>query len=152
MGLTWAIVWAPVGVLVGMIVDRDGSMDEPWVMVGALPGFLGGVVFATVLGIVGRHRRFEELSLPRFAAWGAAAGVMVGTFPFLIGDSSSGIPVWLLAGIVIGSITTMSSVSAAGSLALARVAERRELLDAGAGMAGIGHAGSEAERQLEGRG
>ena len=28
MGLAWAAAWAPVGVLVGLIVDPDDSMDE----------------------------------------------------------------------------------------------------------------------------
>lgn len=46
MGLTWAAVWAPIGVLIGMIVDPSGSTDEMWVAVGAYPGFLGGVIFS----------------------------------------------------------------------------------------------------------
>ena len=36
----------------------------------AIPGFFGGAFFSTVLGIAGRRHRFDELSLPRFAAWG----------------------------------------------------------------------------------
>ena len=126
MGLIWAVVWAPIGVLIGMIVDPDGSMDEMWVAVGAYPGFLGGVVFATVLGIAGSRRRFDELSLPRFAAWGAVAGLLVGALPFAVGESTTKLPVWLLGVVVIGSITLLSAVSAAGSLALARMAEKRE--------------------------
>ncbi len=39
MGLTWAVVWAPVGVLIGMIVDPSDSMEEMWVAVGAYPDF-----------------------------------------------------------------------------------------------------------------
>src|SRR5918998_2963865 len=89
MGLTWAAVWAPVGILIGLIVDPDGSMDEMWVAVGAYPGFLGGVVFSAVLGIVGRRRRFDELSLPRFVAWGAVAGLLVGALPFAVGGSTT---------------------------------------------------------------
>ena len=34
-GLTRSVVWAPVGVLTGMIVGPDGAMDEMWVAVGA---------------------------------------------------------------------------------------------------------------------
>jgi len=30
---------------------------------------VGGALFSTVLGIAGRRRRFDELSLPRCAAW-----------------------------------------------------------------------------------
>jgi hypothetical protein len=125
MGLTWAVLWAPVGVLIGMVVDPDGSMDEMWVAVGAYPGFLGGVAFATVLGLAGRRRRFEELSVPRFAAWGAAAGLLVGALPFVVGEPTSQVPLSLLAAAVVGTTTLLSGVSAAGSLALARRAERR---------------------------
>ncbi len=70
MGLIWAAGWAPVGVLIGMVVDPDGSMDEMWVAVGAYPDFIGGVVFFAVLGIAEGRRRFDEVSLPRFGAWG----------------------------------------------------------------------------------
>jgi hypothetical protein len=131
MGLIWALVWAPVGVLIGMIVDPDGSMDEMWVAIGAYPGFLGGVVFAVVLAIAARGRRFHDLSLARFAAWGAVAGLLVGALPFTIGESTATMPFWALGSIVMATVTLLSAGSAAGSLALARIAERRELLAAG---------------------
>jgi hypothetical protein len=150
LGLTWALAWAPVGLLIGMIVDPDGSMDEPWIAVGTLPGFLGGVAFAAVLGIVGRRRRFEELSIPRFAAWGAVAGLLVGG-TWLVVALVSDPPRWLLNGLVVGSLTLLSAISAAGSLALARMAERRELPGAGADAAEAGRAGGEA-RELPGPG
>lgn len=149
MGLVWAVVWAPIGVLVGLIVDPDGSMDEMWFLIGAFPGFLGGVVFSIVLAIAARRRRFEELSLPRFAAWGALAGLLVGALPFMIGEPTSGVPLWLLAGSVTCSITLLSAVSAAGSLALARRAEGRALPHAGSGAFGATRARSEA-RELPG--
>ena len=47
MGLTWAVIWVPVALLMSMIVDPDGSMDEPWILVGAYPGSLSAVVFST---------------------------------------------------------------------------------------------------------
>ena len=131
MGLIWAVAWAPVGVLIGMVVDPDGSMDEMWFLIGAYPGFLGGVVFAAVLGMAARHRRFEELSIGRCAAWGAGAGFLVGVLPFLLGTPTTASPLGLLAPIVIGSFTLMSALSAAGSLALARMAERRGTLGVG---------------------
>ena len=144
LGLTWAAAWAFVAVLIGMIVDPDGSMDEMWVAVGAYPGFLGGVLFSVVLRIVEGRRRFDELSLPRFAAWGAVAGLLVGAIPFVVGTPTSALPVWLLGVVVIGALTLLSAASAAGSLALARRAERRELLDAGA--AGVAAAPSTRRR------
>jgi hypothetical protein len=135
MGLTWALVWAPVAVLIGLFVDPDASMDEMWPAIGAYPGFLGGVVFSTVLAIAARRRRLDELSLSRVAAWGAAAGLLVGVLPFTIGEPATERPLWLLAAVVIGTITLLSAVSAGGSLALARRAEKRALPNAGADLA-----------------
>ena len=128
MGLTWAMLWAPVGVLVGMLVDPDGSMDEPWLIVGALPGFLGGVAFALVLGIVGRRRRFDELSVRRFAAWGAGAGLLVGATWTAVAASSDA-PRWVFLALVVVVLTLLSAVSAAASLALARMAGRPQVPD-----------------------
>lgn len=132
MGLTWAVVWAVVAGLIGMLVDPDGSMDEMWPAIGAYPGFLGGVVFSVVLAVAARRRRLDDLSLGRVAAWGAGAGFLVGVLPFAIGEPTTEIPLWLLGVLVIGTITGLSAASAAGSLALARMGERREL-GAGAG-------------------
>ena len=151
MGLIWALVWAPVAVLIGMIVDPDDSMDEMWPAIGAYPGFLGGVVFSILLGIAARRRPLHELSLPRVALWGAIAGALVGAFPFTVGDSSSDRPLWLLAAVVIGSISLLSAASAAGSLALARASERRELPDAGVDIADVGLTDVEVKELLGGR-
>ena len=139
MGLAWAVVWAPVGVLIGIVVDPDGSMDEMWVAAGAYPGFLGGVLFAAVLGIVAAHRRLDALSLRRFAAWGAGAGLLVGALPFALGTGSGASPAWLPAAII-STITVLSAVSAAGSLALARRPERGALPGAGPHVAQVGAA------------
>ena len=130
MGLTWAAVWAPLAVLIGVLIDPDGSMDEMWVAVGAYPGFLGGVLFSAVLGIAARRHGFEALSLSRVAAWGAVAGLLVGALPFAVGEPTSELPVWLLAAVVIGATTLLSAASAAGSLVIARRGKRPVLLDA----------------------
>ena len=133
MGLLWAVPWAVVAVVIGMVVDPDESMDEMWPLIGAYPGFLGGVVFSIVLSIAERRRSLSELSVRRFGAWGAAAGLVIGVLPFLLGTPSAEIDVARLATVVIGSFTVMSAASAAGSLALARRGHARELPDAGAG-------------------
>jgi len=126
-GLAWAIVWAPLAVLIGTtIVDPDNSMDEMWVAVGAYPGFLCGVIFFVLVGVVEGHRRFDELSLSRVATWGGVAGLLVGVLPFLLGDSNTAVPVWLLGVVVVGSITLLSVVSALGSAMLLRTVERRQ--------------------------
>ena len=126
MGLTWGAGWAPLGVLLGMIVDPDGSMDEMWVAVLGYPGFLGGAVFSMVLWIAEGRHRFDELSLSRVGAWGAVAGLLVGVLPFAVGTPSAELPLWLWGIVIIGPITLLSAVSAAGSLTLARMAKERE--------------------------
>ena len=131
MGLLWAVPWAIVAVVIGMVVDPDDSMDEMWFLIGAYPGFLGGVLFSIVLAIAERRRNLSELSVRRFGAWGAGAGLAIGVLPFLLGTPSADIEVARLATAVIGSFTVMSAASAAGSLALARRGQARQLLDPG---------------------
>ena len=70
MGLTWAAGWALVGVLIELFIDPMGSLVDVWPTALTIPGFLGGAVFSTVLRITEGRRRFDELSLPRFGAWG----------------------------------------------------------------------------------
>jgi hypothetical protein len=117
-------------------------------------GFLGGAVFSAVLRIAEGRRRFDELSLWRFGAWGALGGLVLGVLA--VGawqlDAGFGPVLWPRAAVIIGSATLLSSGSAAGSLALARMAEERELLDAGADVAEVGLTGDEAQELLGGRG
>ena len=137
-GLLWAVPWAIVAVMIGLVVDPDESMDEMWFLIGAYPGFLGGVLFSVVLSIAERRRALSELSVRRFGAWGAAVGLVIGVLPFLLGTPSADIDVARLAAVVIGSFTLMSAASAAGSLALARRGEARERIGADAGDARLG--------------
>jgi hypothetical protein len=129
MGLTWAVAWGFVGFLMEF-VDPHGQIADIWPALFAIPAFLGGVIFSVVLGIAERRRRFDELSIPRFGAWGAVAGLVVGTLPFIMGSNSSGLPTWQLALMVMVPISVLSGVSAAGSLAIARMADKRESLAA----------------------
>jgi hypothetical protein len=130
MGLTWAVVWMPVGLLLGLILDPDGSMDEPWIAVGTFPGFLSGVIFSVVLGIAAGRSKLHELSVAKVAGWGAVAGLLIGSLPFVLGDQGPDVErVWLLPIVVITTITVLSSASAAASLALAKKAEQREFPD-----------------------
>lgn len=128
-GVLWFIVWAPAGVLLSVAVDPNGSMDEPWALITGYPGFLGGVVFSLVLAVAGRSRRLEELTIARVSVWGALAGAIVGTVPFLIGTPTERIPTWLLATGVITASTLLSASSAAGTLAIAKRGDA--LLEAG---------------------
>ena len=101
--------------------------------------FLGGVVFSVVLAIAGSRRRFGELSLPRFAAWGAVAGLLLGGLAM-----AAGAPILFL-----GIMTVASVITASGSLALARMAEKRELLGASEQMTELGSAEGETPELRE---
>lgn len=126
-GVLWFIAWAPAGILLSFVVDPDGTMDEPWVLITGYPGFLGGVVFSTVLAIAGRNRRLEELTTGRVGLWGALAGAIVGTVPFLIGEPAGRVPTWLLATGFISATTLLTAASAAGTLAIAKRGETKQL-------------------------
>lgn len=143
MGLTWAAGWALGGILIGVASILLPSL--PWdvffkvfdapLPAMAVPGFFAGMFFSTVLGIAGRRRRFRELSLPKFAAWGAVGGLMLIAFPFVLvavglasTEGSSVRPLQALAAIAPPFIL-LSVASASVTLLLARRAERRSVLD-----------------------
>ena len=130
MGLTWAVGWAIIGgAIMEGIVDPNGKILDMWPQTLAIPGFLLGVVFSMVLMIAEGSRRFDELSLSRFAALGAVAGVALGALAVAAGVFPA-VPLLLRAAVVIGPLTVLSAASAAGSLALAKMAEDRGLLAA----------------------
>lgn len=165
MGLTWAIAWAGVGLLIGVASlllpglpwDVFFEVFDAPLPALAVPGFFGGAFFSMVLGIAGRRRRFDELSLPRFAAWGAVGGVMLSLFPAamvavgLATFNGTALGLWKLTAAVAAPLALLSAASASGTLLVARRAERRELLAAGAEMDKVGLTADEA-RELLGRG
>ena len=151
MGLIWAVVWAIVGggVMEGL-VDPHGKILDMWPQTLAIPGFVGGVAFAALLQIAEGRRRFDELSLPRFGAWGAVTGLMLGVLAVAAGAANEA-PLWLRAAVIIGPMTLLGGVSASGTLALARMGGKRELSGAGADMSGVGLTESEKRELLGSR-
>lgn len=134
MGVTWAIGWAVAGILIG--VSSILLPFLPWnaffrvfdapLPALALPGFIAGIFFSFVLGVAGRRRRFSELSLPVFAAWGAVGGLMVSLVPgtmAAVGLATLAVPALpLTIAIAIPSVI-LGAASAAVTLALARRAQ-----------------------------
>ena len=131
MGLTWAVEWALGGLLIG--ISSNLLPRLPWHLFFdvfdaplptlAIPGFFGGVFFSVVLGTAGRKRRFRELSLPVFAAWGAVGGLLLTLFPFAlnaVGLADLSASSWKLFGAIAGPFVLLSTTSACVSLALAR--------------------------------
>lgn len=136
MGLTWAAGWAPIGAVVGAVlhVVLPGTPVGLGTVVAlnastfAVLGLVGGTIFATVLRLTEAHHRFDELSAPRFAGWGAVGGVLLGGVAVAAGLWGGGFGP-LGAGMM-GAATLLGAGSAAGSLALARRADDPELLEA----------------------
>ena len=133
--LTWGVLWAPLGVIAGIIWDPNDSMDEPWIAVGAYPGFLCGLVFCLLLAITDGRRRLDELSASRAVAWGALAGLIMMALPSLLATPNTEHPFWQWRYAIVAAIVLLSSISAAGSVVLARTANKRELHDGSSGAA-----------------
>lgn len=136
LAVSWAFGWAGVLSVATVVIDMIGGY--PWtptlgnlaanaVLFGAM-GFLGGASFSVVLGIAGRRRRFEEMSLPTFTGWGAFAGVGLGVLMALTSVGGFSLPT-LVGCVVFGAI--LGGGSAGGSLALARRADDWRVLSPG---------------------
>ena len=137
MGLTWAVAWSGFGAIWGLVAG-GGFAGLAWnAAFFALVGFVGGTAFSGVLGIAGRRRTFDQMSLPRFTAWGAAAGLLL-TALMLSTTGTFTLALLLEVGV---TLTLLGAGSAAGSLALARRAEDRELLEAGEEALGLTEGG-----------
>lgn len=139
MGLTWAAGWAACGLGIGV-----ASVLLPWLPWGGffrvfdaplpalgVPGFFGGAFFSLVLGIAGRRRRFEDLSLPHFALWGALGGVLLSLFPAALVMAGLATPnsddpgLWRFTSVIVGPLTLLSALSAATTLVIARKSQAR---------------------------
>ncbi len=119
MGLTWAAAWFGAGLMLLLVVGV-GAADVPFPLFFGLLGFLAGATFSVVLGIVEGRHRFDQMSLPRFAGWGALGGVLLSGILVLAADLGGEF-------LVLGPVFALAGAgSAAGTLVLARKAEERE--------------------------
>ena len=120
--LTWGVLWAPLGVFAGIVWDPNDSMDEPWIALGAYPGFLCGLVFCAALAIVDGRRRLDELSPARAGAWGALSGALMMAIPMtgLLGTVNTEHPFWQWRFMIVGAVILLSSISAVGTVLVAR--------------------------------
>ena len=124
-GLTWAIGWPVLGgvLLLGEVVfglADPSSWDLGGTLVGlgfiSAIGFIAGSVFGVVFSILERHKKLEDLSLWRIALWGTVGGL---TLRALLGPEFYW---WHF-------FTVLAVGSAAGTVALAKRARRRELME-----------------------
>ena len=124
MGLTWGAAWSIMGGVPRWVFGIE--TDVPMPLLFGLLGVVAGVTFSGLLALTEGRRTFGQMSLPRFAAWGAVGGVLLSGI-FVAGAALRGASVWgefLLFG---PGLAAASAACAAGSLAVARWADRRQL-------------------------
>ena len=122
MGVTWAAAWSVVGLVPRWVLGF--TADAPFPLVFGVFGFLAGVTFSGVFVLTEGRRRFDQMSLPRFAGWGAIGGLLLAALFARAASLGRGD---LL--VIAPTFALTSALCAAGSLALARRAGRRELSD-----------------------
>jgi hypothetical protein len=150
MGLTWAAAWGAVGTITMLVflLVTGSRPDAPFPLIFGAFGFVAGVIFSGVLGLVEGRRRFDQMSLPRFAAWGATLGFLLSA-TIVLAVSRAGDPAFLWNLVVVGPIFAVAAAgSAAGSLALARRAHDRELLETTERVTAVGRSEGEPRKVL----
>ncbi len=112
------------------------------VMFGVL-GFIGGTIFSTVLSFAEGGRSFNQLSLPRFAVWGALGGLLLGGLAVTAELLGAGLTI--LGAVITGSSTLLGAGSAAGTLLIARAGHSQAFLKEGEDVAQAALTGEEAD-------
>jgi predicted Kef-type K+ transport protein len=124
MGLTWGVVWSGAGALLARVPGFYS--DLPFALLFAPLGVVTGIIFSGILVVVERRRRFDRVSIPGFAASGALSGLLLSGI-FAVAAALRGQSAWGEFLVFGPPLTMASAVCAAGSLAMARRAERQEL-------------------------
>lgn len=145
MGVTWALGWAVAGVLIGASSNLLPGLpwdsffevfDAPLPAL-AIPGFVAGGLFSIVLSVAARRRKFDELSLPKFALWGALGGLLLSLVPAaleaigLLSSEGSKHTMLQVTAVIAIPFVTLSAISATVSLLLARRAQKKGAVAAG---------------------
>lgn len=119
IGLTWAAAWFGAGII--FMVAVAPHPENPFFVAWGVFGFIAGLTFASILGIIERKRGIDQLSLPRVAGWGALGGLSLAITVQLGG------PVGQF--LLIGPLFALAGAGcAAATLALARKGDERPLL------------------------
>ena len=113
MGLTWGAAWAVVGFVLAVVTRFQA--DAPFPLVFGVLGFFAGVVFSALLALTEGRRRWDQMSLPRFAGWGAAGGLLLAAV--FARAASLG---WGDLLVIAPTFAAACALCASGSLAVAR--------------------------------
>jgi hypothetical protein len=113
LAVTWAVIWAIPGMAIEAIDNvlpslvPFASRIDMWPQTLALPGFLGGLLFAAFLTVAERRRGFEELSLVRVCLWGALVGLLLSGIAYAVDYFTTAAVPWLL---VLSAAASVGSV------------------------------------------
>ena len=114
IGVTWGVLWAAIGLVLGSIVgvvrpDQIDAGEGPGRIAAVLgfAGFLSGLGFAGLFSLAERPRTIHEVSLGRVALWGLLGAAPI---PMLTGADPS-------VGLITGSL---GALFATASVATAR--------------------------------
>jgi hypothetical protein len=119
-------VGAITGLITGIVLGFPlGVVMLNYAAMFGVLGFVSGAFFSTVFSIAEGRRRFDELSLPRFAVWGALGGLLLGGLAVTAELLGSGVTI--LGAVITGVSTLLGAGSAAGTLAIARSSDRQAL-------------------------
>jgi peptidoglycan/LPS O-acetylase OafA/YrhL len=122
MGLTWGAAWSAAGIMLAVVTRFKA--DAPFPLIFGVLGFVAGVIFSAILALTEGGRRFDQMSLPRFAVWGATGGLLLSAV--FAKAASLG---WGDVLAIAPTFAVACAVCASGSLAVARRAGPRELPD-----------------------
>jgi peptidoglycan/LPS O-acetylase OafA/YrhL len=122
MGLTWGAAWSAAGIMLAVVTRFKA--DAPFPLIFGVLGFIAGVIFSAILALTEGRRRFDQMSLPRFAVWGATGGLLLSAV--FAKAASLG---WGDVLAIAPTFAVACAVCASGSLAVARRAGPRELPD-----------------------
>lgn len=151
MGLTWGFTWFGAGMvmMLGLLLTTGSTgADVPYPIGFGVLGFIAGVTFSGVLGLAEGRRRFDQMSLPRFAGWGAIGGFLF-SVAFVLAVSLSEGATFLSNLVVLGPVLAGAGAAcASGALALARRAEDRQLLEESSDVAEVGLTEDETQELL----
>jgi hypothetical protein len=122
MGVSWAVAWFAAGMVPRWLFGFNA--DVPFPLVFGVIGFFAGITFFGILALFERRRWFHQMTLPRFAGWGAMSGLLVSAVFARAASLGAGDVLVIAPTFVIAC-----AVCASGTLALAKRAKMRELPD-----------------------
>ncbi len=118
IGVIWAAAWSAVGAVPRWIFGFNA--DAPFPLIFGVLGFVAGATFSGLLVLTEGRRRFDQMTLRRFAVWGAAGGLLLSA-AFAKAASLGWSDVLMIA----PTFAVACAACASGSLALARRAVMR---------------------------